>query len=85
VKKNLNIIILLTTILGASYLLLFQPDSSVAATFMTLAPLGWVALFSLRFLKEFMSKREEKKLNPKEKRPQSFKDPEDFLPAKKEN
>ncbi len=80
VKKNLNIIILFTTIFGASYFLLFEPDSSLAATLMTLAPLGWVAFFSVRFVKEWKSKRIEKKLNPKSEKPKHFKDPEDFLP-----
>jgi len=82
VKQNFNIIILFATILGASYFLLFKPDSSLAATLMTLAPLGWVSLFSIRFLKEWKNKKIDKKLNPKPKGPRVFKDPEDFLPKK---
>lgn len=77
-KKNLNIIILFATIFGASYFLLFEPDSSLAATLMTLAPLGWAALFSIRFLKEWRNRKEEKKLNPKTQK-KEFKAPEDFL------
>ena len=79
-KQNLNIIILLSTIFGASYFLLFEPDSSLAATLMTLAPLGWVAFFCIRFIREWKNKKIEKKENPKELKPKHFKDPEDFLP-----
>ena len=49
---------------------------------MTLAPLGWVSLFSIRFLKEWKNKKMDKKLNPKPKESRVFKDPEDFLPKK---
>jgi len=77
-KKNLNIIILFVTIIGASYFLLFEPDSSLAATLMTLAPLGWAALFSIRFLKERKNRKEERKFNPKSQK-KEFKAPEDYL------
>ncbi len=81
-KQNFNLIILFVTIFGASYFLLFEPDSSLAATLMALAPLGWVAFFSVRFVKEWKNKRIEKKENPKASKPKHFKDPEDFLPKK---
>ncbi len=53
---------------------------------MTLAPLGWVALFSIRFLKEWHNKKEakkeEKRLNPKSQRPKSFIDPDELIKKK---
>jgi len=82
-KNNLNIIILFTTITGASYFVLFEPDSSFAATLITLAPLGWAALFSIRFIKEWKKKKDETKLNPKSQK-KEFMAPEDFMKDRNE-
>ncbi|MBC97714.1 MAG: hypothetical protein CME63_08190 [Halobacteriovoraceae bacterium] len=83
-SQHFNLIILFMTIFGASYFLLFEPDSDLAATLMTLAPLGWVAFFSIRFLKEWKNKKEEKKKTPKRDKTKVFKDPEDYLPNSQE-
>jgi len=46
---------------------------------MTLTPLSWLAFFAIRFLKEWKSKKMEKKENPNYIRKKEFKDPNDYL------
>ena len=48
----MQILVLFSTIIGAAYFLLFEPDSPVAVTLMALAPLSWLGLFGVRFFSE---------------------------------
>ncbi len=75
----MQIFVLLTTIAGGVYFLMFEPDSPVATFLMALMPLGWAALFTLRFLTERKKKKVEKmEEGPKEKK--KFHDPSDLIP-----
>lgn len=77
----MQLIVLLTTIGAGAYFLLFDRESPIAVTIAGLAPLGWLALFMLRFFAERKKKKEEIK---KEGRPvrKKFKDPNDYLEEK---
>lgn len=74
----MQLIVLLTTIGAGAYFLLFDRESPIAVTIAGLAPLGWLALFMLRFFAERKKKKEEIK---KEGQPvrKKFKDPNEYL------
>lgn len=74
----MQIAVLVVTIAGGIYFLLFNPDSPIAGFLMALMPLGWVGLFGLRFMAERKKKKIEKlEEGPKEKR--KFRDPSDLI------
>ncbi len=77
----MQIIVLFATIGAGIYFLLFDRESPIAITIAALAPLGWAALFMLRFLAE----RKKKKIEREEQGPptrKKFKDPNEFLEKK---
>jgi TctA family transporter len=80
----MQVVVLITTIAGGIYFLMFNPDSPVAHFLMALMPLGWVGLFGLRFLAERKKKKVEKQEegNFTDKR-KDFRDPAELI--EKEN
>lgn len=74
----MQLIVLLTTIGAGAYFLLFDRESPIAVTIAGLAPLGWLALFMLRFFAERKKKKEEIEKEGKPER-KKFKDPNDYL------
>lgn len=77
-----NLVVLFGTILGASYLLLFSPDSEISVTLMALSPLAWLGLFMLRFFSEKKKRVSERENNPspQEKESQAnLKDPDELM------
>lgn len=80
----MQVIVFLATVLGASYFLVFQPDSQVSVFLIALMPLGWLGLFSLRFFAERKKNKEERKKEIAEgrviqKERKKFKDPTEYL------
>jgi len=74
----MQIIVLILTIGGGVYFLHFDRDSQVAGLLAALAPLGWLALFTLRYFTERKKKKTEVlEQGPKAKK--KFHDPSDFL------
>lgn len=74
----MQIIVLALTIGGGVYFLHFDRDSQVAGLIAALAPLGWLALFSLRYFTEKKKKKAEKfEEGPSVKK--KFHDPNDLL------
>lgn len=78
----MQIVVLLLTIGGGIYFLLFKPDSQVSLILMALMPLGWLGLFSLRYFAE----RKKRKVEALEdgtfglkKEKKKFRDPSEFL------
>jgi hypothetical protein len=74
----MQIIVLFSTIAAGIYFLLFDRQSPIAITIAALAPLGWVALFMLRFFTERKKKKLEKQEQGRPTR-KKFKDPNEFL------
>lgn len=77
----MQIIVLFTTIGLGIYLLLFDRESPIAVAIATLAPLGWAALFMLRFFAEKKKKKLERQEEGQPTR-KKFKDPGEFLEEK---
>ena len=74
----MQILVLFVTIGGGIYFMVFEKDSPVALTLAALAPLGWVALFMLRFFTERKKRKEEEAIEGKPTR-KKFVDPNDLL------
>lgn len=74
----MQILVFLVTVSGGIYFLMFDKESPIAITLATLAPLGMLGLFLLRFLTERKKRKEEiSESGPREKK--KFKDPNDLL------
>lgn len=77
----MQILVFLITVFGASYFLVFQPDSQISLILIGLMPLGWLGLFGLRYFAEKKKAKEERKnegesSGPKRKK---FHDPTEYL------
>ncbi len=70
--------IFIATVACGIYFLLFDRESPIAVTIAALSPLGFAALFLLRFLTEKKKRKEEREqIGPRIKK--KFKDPNDYV------
>jgi hypothetical protein len=77
----MQVLVFLLTVIGASYFLIFQPDSQFSLVLIGLMPLGWLGLFALRYFAERKKSKEERLKNGdlKTKKRKKFHDPTEYL------
>lgn len=74
----MQIIVLFTTIGVGIYFMMFNRESPIAMTLTALSPLGFGALFLVRFFSEKKKRKQEEETSGKPQK-KKFKDPNDFL------
>jgi len=77
----MQVIVFLLTVVGASYFLIFKPDSQISIVLIALMPLGWLGLFALRYFAEREKSKEERQKNGDldTKKRKKFHDPTEYL------
>ena len=81
----MQIFTFLITVFGASYFLLFKPNSQVTIALATIIPFGWTLLFLLRVYYHRKEQNKEKRASKFEKKDKKiFHDPDEFIKSQRE-